>query len=215
MSLNTTVNGIDVSLFQGTVNWSEVKASDIVFAFAKATQGNTFIDPQFAINWQGMKAAGLLRGAYHFYESMDDPVSQAQNFIRAVGGLDPTDLPPVLDIESFGGAYGSTDLVTNVQTWLDTVEKALDRTPMIYTNHVFWDMHMNSQFGRYPLWIAEYRPRPPTLPAGWSAWTFWQSSETLTTPGVIGNVDSDSYAGTYAELLTFLQKPAKIMSIGQ
>ena len=98
MSANSTTNGIDVSHYQGTVDWVKVKATGITFAYAKATDGNTYTDPQFHTNWQGMRAAGILRGAYHFYETNDDPVTQANNFINALGSL-----------------------AANLQIWLDTV----------------------------------------------------------------------------------------------
>ncbi len=203
MSTSNTVNGIDVSHFQGTVNWPAVKAAGMAFAFAKASDGNTYVDPQFKTNWQGMKAAGLLRGAYHFYESNDDPVTQAQNFIKAVGSLSPGDLPPVLDIEVFKGAYGSATLAANVQTWLNTVQQALGRTPMIYTGPSFWNSNMNNQFSHYPLWVAQYGASQHTVPNGWSTWNFWQFSENGQVNGVTGNVDTDVFAGSMANLLAF------------
>jgi len=137
-------------------------------------------------------------------------LAQATNFLNVVGNLDATDLPPVLDIESYSGAYGSDDLPTNVQTWLDVVQQALGRTPMIYTGKSFWNKYMNDQFGGYPLWIAEYGVTQPILPNGWSAWTFWQSSQTGTVAGVTGHVDLNSYAGNQDSLLAFLQVPSPI-----
>ncbi|MCH8622401.1 GH25 family lysozyme [Undibacterium sp. TS12] len=202
MTTTPTVNGIDVSHFQGTVDWAAVKAAGKAFAFAKASDGITYTDPQFKTNWQGIKAAGLLRGAYHFYESNDDPVAQANNFIKAVGTLAAGDLPPVLDIEIFKGNYGTATLAANVQTWLNTVQQALGRTPIIYTGPSFWNQYMNNQFSAYPLWIAQYGVSQPTLPNGWSKWTFWQSSESGTVAGVTGSVDIDVFAGSMANLLT-------------
>ena len=208
MSSNTTVNGIDVSHFQENVNWQEVKAAGIAFAFAKATDGGQFVDPFFAANWQGMKDVGILRGAYHFFESGTDPVTQATHFIATVGSLSPTDLPPVLDIESCSSGGDGARLCANVQTWLDTVQRGLGRMPMIYTDSSFWNKNMSAAFGHYPLWIAEYGVATPRLPNGWSAWNFWQSSQTGTVAGVGGSVDVDAFAGTYADLLAFIQAPA-------
>jgi lysozyme len=207
MTIGTNLSGIDVSHYQGTVDWPAVKSNSIGFAFAKATQGTTMVDSQFSTNWANMKAAGLLRGAYHFFDSSCDPTAQANHFLATIGSLDATDLPPVLDIESFSGAYGTTDLPTNVQTWLNIVGQSQGRKPMIYTGTSFWNKYMNDQFGGYPLWIAEYGVSQPTLPNGWTAWTFWQSSQTGIVPGVSGNVDMDSYAGSYEGLLAFLQTP--------
>lgn len=124
MSTNNLA-GIDVSHFQGNVNWPAVKAAGIAFAFAKASDGNTYTDPQFANNWRGMQAAGILRGAYHFYESKDDPQTQAQQFLKVLGQLGSNDLPPVVDIESSTGSFGTQSLANNLQIWLDTVEQSL------------------------------------------------------------------------------------------
>jgi lysozyme len=64
---NASVLGIDVSNHNPPVDWQAVKNANISFAFAKATEGATFKDITFARNWSGMKAAGIMRGAYHFF----------------------------------------------------------------------------------------------------------------------------------------------------
>ncbi len=88
----TPLQGIDVSHYQGTIDWQKVAQAGIRFVFVKATQGITVVDPQFQTNWQEAKAAGLLRGAYHFFEPDDDPGQQAQNLLTALGG-DPGEFP--------------------------------------------------------------------------------------------------------------------------
>lgn len=191
MSTNNTTKGIDVSHYQGTVDWVKVKAAGIAFAYAKATDGNTYTDPQFHTNWQGMQAAGILSGAYHFYETNDDPVTQANNFINTVASLTANDLAPVVDIEIFKGNYGSNSVAANLQIWLDTVEKALGRTPMIYTGPSFWNQTINSDFSKYPLWVAEYGVTTPKIPFGWTTWNFWQYSQSGSVDGVTGSVDLD------------------------
>jgi lysozyme len=205
MPTSTSVTGIDVSHYQGVVDWQAVQAANIGFAFAKASEGEAIADAQFDANWQGMKAAGLLRGAYHFYDSSVDPVAQAKNFLNAVGSLAASDLPPVLDIEISRGTFGNGSLANNVLTWLNTVQQALGRTPMIYTGPSFWDKYMNDQFGAYPLWVAEYGVSAPRIPIGWSNWTFWQSTQAATVAGVKGNVDGDTFAGSASDLLAFVQ----------
>lgn len=202
MNTNTsnTLRGIDVSHFQSSVNWPAVKATGIAFAFAKASDGNTYTDPQFANNWRGMQAAGILRGAYHFYESKDDPQTQAQQFLKVVGQLGSNDMPPVVDIESNTGCFGTQSLASNLQIWLDAVEQSLQRTPIIYTNCGFWNANLNAQFSRYPLWIAQYRVAQPKIPNGWNRWTFWQSSESGSVAGITGAVDTDVFAGSMADL---------------
>ncbi|HEX8187839.1 MAG TPA: GH25 family lysozyme [Pyrinomonadaceae bacterium] len=192
--------GIDVSHFQGHVDWQAVKAAGCAFAFAKATEGTGVTDPFFAANWAGMKAAGLLRGAYHFFRAAEPAAAQAAHFLSTVG-FEPGDLPPVLDIEVNDGVTGGP-LVGGVQTWLDAVEPAAGATPVIYTNTPFWDAHINDQFGSDPLWVAHYTsaPAPSPLPAGWAVWTFWQYSQSIHVNGVNGAADHDYFNGPLTQL---------------
>ena len=88
----------------------------------------------------------------------------------------------------------------DLQTWLDVVQQATGRTPIIYTDHGFWNSLGTSAFGSYPLWIAEYGVQSVTLPAGWASWTFWQYSESGTVSGVSGAVDLNVFSGTLEEL---------------
>ena len=197
--MSEQIQGIDVSDHQGTVDWNAVRQAGMTFVFIKATDGITWTDPDFATNWSGARAAGLLRGAYHFYETDDDPTAQAQNFLNAVQ-LQPGDLPPVVDIEKLDSGSTASQTVQDLQTWLGVVQQATGRTPIIYTSHGFWNSLGTSAFGSYPLWIAEYGVESPTLPSGWSSWTFWQSSESGTVAGVSGSVDLDVFQGTLADL---------------
>ncbi|MET0624507.1 MAG: GH25 family lysozyme [Pyrinomonadaceae bacterium] len=197
------LTGIDVSHYQGQVNWPAVKAAGCAFAFAKATEGTGDTDPYFAANWSGMKSAGLARGAYHFFRPAEDAAQQAAHFLSTVQ-LAPGDLPPVLDVETSDNVSNSV-LVGGVQLWLDAVEPVAGVTPIIYTAASFWDAHLNNQFGAYPLWIAHYTaaPAPSPLPAGWSDWTLWQYSQSLHVNGVAGAADHDYFNGT-AEALQAL-----------
>ena len=190
--------GIDVSHFQGDVDWQAVKAAGCVFAFAKATEGAGVVDPHFASNWAGMKAAGILRGAYHFYRAAQSAAAQAAHLLSTVR-FEAGDLPPVLDIEVNDGVTGPA-LVGGVQTWLDAVEPVAGVTPIIYTNTYFWDAHFNDQFSQYPLWIAHYGPAPEPLPVGWTVWTFWQYSQSLEIAGVGGAADHDYFNGPLTQL---------------
>lgn len=206
MSTGTKIKGIDVSHFQGAVNWQEVKQAGMSFALAKATEGQTSVDSQFKNNWPNMKAAGLLRGAYHFFDAGIDGTAQANHFLQNTQ-IEPGDLPPVIDVEAAASASKAT-ILQEVQNWLDTVEQALNRRPMIYTTASFWDSHLNDTFGAYPLWVAEYGVSAPKIPAGWSTWQFWQYSQSGTVSGVSGNVDMDEFNGSYDDLLAFLQLAA-------
>lgn len=197
-SVQSQAMGIDVSHFQGSVNWTEVAGAGIVFAFVKATEGITYVDPELAVNWAAMQSAGLLRGAYHFYEPTDDPASQAQNFLSTVS-LGPGDLPPVLDIETNGGV-SSEQLWNGVAAWLQAVQQATGKQPIVYTAPDFWNSNSpDLALTSHPLWLADYASQP-TLPDGWSTWQFWQHSETGTVPGVSTSVDLNLFNGTLPQL---------------
>ena len=189
--------GIDVSKVQGTIDWPAVAQAGIAFAFIKATDGETYVDPQFAANWAGAGAAGLLRGAYHFFRAEDSPQSQVDLFWQTVGGTGELGL--VVDVEETMGVSNAT-LITNLTQFLNELQQVSGRQPMIYTYPTFWNGLGTTAFGAYPLWIAEYGVAAPTLPSGWSAWTYWQSSQSGTVGGITGAVDLDVFNGSEAEL---------------
>lgn len=191
--------GIDVSHYQGTVDWTAVRQAGCSFAFIKATDGLTVVDPMFQQNWTQAQQAGLLRGAYHFFRANDDPTAQANFFCSTVGS--PGELPPVLDVEINSGVSNS-QVISGVQIWLQVVESWAGCKPILYTSPGFWDGLGTSSFGAYPLWVAEYGVSTPKIPSGWESWTFWQYSQSGTIAGISGNVDLDTFSGTLEELRT-------------
>ncbi len=196
---NDNAQGIDVSHYQGTVSWPEVFQAGIEFAFAKATDGLTWTDPQFAVNWRAMKAAGLLRGAYHFFEPADDAAGQAQFFLDTVQ-FTAGDLPPALDVETLGSS--ATALWDGVETWLQTVAAATNVQPFLYVDPAFANANLiPASLAAYPLWIADYGVAEPALPAGWSSWLIWQHSQSGTISGITGAVDLDQLDGPIAKLV--------------
>jgi len=165
--------GIDVSVHSGSIDWSEVAKEGHGFAFIKATEGVDLKDPAFDGHWQALKVAGLVRGAYHFYVTEDDPEAQARFFIANVE-LEPGDLAPVVDLELVGHNT-KEGLVERFRTFLEALETHYRLKPIIYTTAKFWDEHFeNDGFGQYPLWVAEYDVDEPSLPIGWNQWLLWQ-----------------------------------------
>ncbi|MBW3570641.1 MAG: glycoside hydrolase family 25 protein [Gemmatimonadetes bacterium] len=194
--------GIDVSHWQGAVDWNRVAADGRHFAFIKATEGGDYTDPRFAENWAGARRAGVIRGAYHFFRPQTDAMAQAAHFVRTVP-LAAGDLPPVLDVEVTDGR--SLDVVAaGVRTWLEEVERATGRRPILYTRASFWTAQMGGGFGAYPLWVAHYGATEPRIPAGWSGWTFWQHSDAGRVDGIVGNVDLNWFNGDREELEAFV-----------
>lgn len=193
--------GIDVSHWQGAIDWDAVAAAGVEFAFIKATEGGDYTDPRFAANWAGAGRVGVLRGAYHFFRPQTDARAQAEHFLRTVP-LAPGDLPPVLDVEVTDGRSAQV-IAAGVRTWLEEVERATGRRPIVYTRASFWTAQMGGGFGAYPLWVAHYGVSAPNVPAGWSGWTFWQHSDAGRVDGITGAVDLNWFNGDRAEMQAF------------
>jgi lysozyme len=201
--------GIDVSHHNGAVNWDEVASAGILFAYAKASESTGFTDPRFATNWAGMKEAGIARGAYHFFHPADTVDVQVQKFADLVGTLAPGDLPPMLDLEETSAAHDEWDAVPKAERvprvveWLQLVERALGRKPIVYTRRGFVRQKLGDAgaLKGYALWVAHYtRAAKPALPPGWDAWLMWQHSQTGIVAGVNSNVDLNRFQGTLDNL---------------
>jgi lysozyme len=195
-----TVDGIDVSHWQGTINWSQVAGSGVRFAIMKATEGQTFDDPNYATYRTGANGAGIHIGAYHFARpdtTTNDAILEADHFTR-VATPRSGDIVPVLDIEDSGGLSTSA-LKDWVQSWLDRVTSSVGTKPMIYTGPNFWRTYMGdttkfADEGYRLLWIANWFVPQPDVPAndwGGDSWTFWQYDDCGTVPGISGCVDLD------------------------
>lgn len=210
-----TVPGIDVSYWNSGIDWPKVRAAGQRFVFAKASEGDYYADPTFDDNWRGAKAAGLLRGAYHFFRGNVDPKKQANKFIDYVKSMnDDGELPPVLDLETSDGQT-KEKLIARAKTWLDLVEAAFNRKPIIYSGQYFLQDNFSEPGGGpplwakdYPLWLAQYPNQyspgmQPTLPRGWFKWTFWQYSEKGRVNGINANVDLNLFNGSLEQFYQF------------
>ena len=200
------IHGIDVSSWQGPVDWEAVRRSGRLFAFAKATEGQTFVDNTFAANRVGMAASGMaLRGFYHFARpDRNSAAAEADHFLRTVGPLAAGEVA-VLDLEVAPGP-GVGDWAAE---WLRLVAKATGRTPILYSYQSYLYSVPTSRLTQYPLWLAAYGANdgniPATLPQTdrWSRWTWWQYTSNALVPGVNGRVDDSVFAGSSAELASY------------
>ncbi|HEX8903930.1 MAG TPA: glycoside hydrolase family 25 protein [Longimicrobiaceae bacterium] len=186
--------GIDVSHHQGRIDWRAVAGDGVGFAFAKATEGTTFVDPEFRRNWAEMGESGILRGAYHRFRPGRDALAQAEHFL-AVADVREGDLPPVLDVEATDGV-GDARLVRGVRAWLAEVERRTGVRPIVYTKPGFRRAHLGGALDDYPLWIAEYGVGSPSHPR----WILWQHSERGRVPGIARAVDLDRFNGSRDDL---------------
>ncbi|MCY7321419.1 MAG: peptidoglycan-binding protein [Phormidesmis sp. CAN_BIN36] len=212
------LEGIDVSTYQGDVDWATVANQGILYAFAKATEGASSTDPSFLRNWTNMKTFGIVRGAYHFFRPAKDPIVQANNFLQLVKTIEASDLPPVLDLEVLDGLDART-VINNALKWISTIETATGRKPIVYTYPVFWEDKLGNptQFSNYPLWIANFETRTPFVPSAWRSWAFHQYSESGQLQGIQGNVDLNQFNGTLDDLQKLLKGkvPLRVGSRGQ
>ncbi len=207
-----SLEGMDVSRYQGTIDWTAVAGAGKRFVIMKATQGETYADPTYATNHAAARAVGIPVAAYHFADPSSDPndaVIQADWFANNAALL-PGDMIPALDLEETGGLSVSA-LQAWVGAWLGEVYAKLGVRPMIYTSPNFWinsmgNTTMFADQGYAVLWIAHWGTSSPTVPANnWSGhgWTFWQYSNCGTVAGISGCVDLDRYNGTDLSPLEF------------
>ena len=202
-----TVPGIDVSYWQGDIDWDAVAASGVVFAFIRAADG-FFEDPKFEFNWAEARRVGIIRGTYQYFRPGLDAVRQAQLILRKIGTLQPDDLPPVLDVETTDG-FDSATITAGIRQWVRTIQAATGKPPLIYTAKYFWQDNVGTvEFSELPLWVAHWGVDCPNLPRQWSSWVFWQTSSNGKVPGIKGRVDTDLFNGDIEKLLQFAKGPA-------
>lgn len=208
-----TVTGLDVSAFQGTIDWAAVATSGVRFAYIRASEQAGIADATFAANYAGAKANGLYAGAYHRARP-DVSGGQAQaNYLvdHAQFADDGKTLPLMLDIEwpranwtGLDDCYNMTpaQLVAWIGDFVNQVAVRTGRMAMVYTNPNWWNpcTASNTTFGAQPLFNSGYLPAPPPPPAGWPTWTLWQYTSGGSLPGITGNVDLDVFNGDLAGL---------------
>lgn len=200
--------GIDVSHYQGTINWGSVHAAGIQFAWIKATEGTTYKDPAFNANYLNAYNNKVIRGAYHFARpDLSSGATQASYFASHGGAWsrDNLTLPGMLDLE--GGCYGKS--TTSMRSWIldfyNTYKSKTTRDVVIYTSPSWWNSCTGGWSGmstRSPLWVANWTSASnPTIPNGFPYATVWQYTDAGRVSGVSGNVDRDRFNGTHTRLL--------------
>ena len=204
------LNGVDVSSYQGSINWAAVRNSGISFAFTKATEGTGYLDRYLNANIAGMKRYGIVPGAYHFAHPSIDPTAQANYFTNAVrnanGGNFHGLLQLVLDLEVSDGRSAS-QVWSWTQTFCARVQAITGRPCIIYTYYYFWLNNVGNPGSNLncPLWLAAYVSNPtPYIPRPWTGvgWAFWQYTDRGSVPGIAGAVDRDYFknGGSYPNI---------------
>ena len=199
------VFGVDVSSYQGTVDWSALAEQGVDFAFIKATEGSLLQDKQFSANWVGAAEAGVRTGAYHFL-SYDSPgETQADNFISMVPVTEGA-LPPVVDIEFYGEYLETPPDKEHVQAILDPLLERLEAhygaKPILYvTYRSYYNYLAGGKYDSYPVWCSS-----PTLFPLLPQWDFWQYSHSARLEGYHGAqplIDLNVFRGSKAQFEAF------------
>jgi lysozyme len=202
------VHGIDISKWQGPVDWASVKAAGTQFAFIKATEGGDHVDERFLENWWGAKRAGVPRGAYHFTFWCRPAHEQAEWFKRHVPP-DPDALPPVLDLEWNGHSrlcprkIPREEALEMTRHLLREMEAHTGKRPIIYTDITFHKDVLEGEFEDHPFWLRSVAAEPHERYNG-RRWTMWQFTTTGRVPGIKGDVDRNAFYGTENQWDIFL-----------
>ena len=196
------VHGVDVSRWQGEIDWVKLRSQGANFAYIKATDGGDHLDPMFKKNWRGAEAAGMRRGAYHFFYWCRTASSQADWFIRNVPKV-PGALPPVLDVEwnhqsSCKKRPSRAVVLEKMQVFLDRLERHYGQRPVIYTAPDFYDDNLKGAFPNHPFWLRSVAAHPSKRYPG-REWLFWQYSGSGLSHGVKGQIDLNVFRGSEAQ----------------
>jgi GH25 family lysozyme M1 (1,4-beta-N-acetylmuramidase) len=215
------VQGVDVSVHQGVVNWTAMKNAGIQFAFAKATEGVDFIDTRYTLNMTNARAAGVYIGPYHYArpDSFEndplDAAKEANDFVDAIQQYYQTPdfvLRPVLDMEESdleGVANHKAFLSEWVRDFQAVVQERLGFSAIIYSSTSYINSYFETNLNQYPLWLANWNYTPPTVPPAsadgiFNGWDFWQYTSSGSVGG-ISPIDRDVYQGTLAQMLAEFQ----------
>jgi lysozyme len=212
------IHGIDVSKFQGDIDWSKVADSGVKFAWIKATEGGDRADARFQANWTGAKEAGIPHGAYHFVYWCRPPMEEMA-FFEQNAPVEDDALPPVLDVEATPTSptchrhLTQEGAIADMQVMLNEMERHYGKRPIIYTTLDFYEAILSDgAFMDYPIWVRSTKYHP-AVKYGSRAWRLWQYQSDARVPGIGGKVDRDAFYGTAEQWDAFLRDP-KVRPLG-
>ncbi len=207
------VHGIDLSRFQTSVDWPTARANGVNFAFVKATEGGDLVDPMFQDHWRGAGAAGVKRGAYHFFYHCRPAAEQARWYIahvpRTAGAL-----PPVLDMEWTPTSPTCTlrreaaTIRAEAGVFIAAVTAHYGRRPILYTSVDFFEDNEMWRVAGAEFWLRSVAAHPRDVYDS-QRWSFWQYTSTGQVPGIVGRVDINVFAGSRAGWTDWLEVRAQ------
>jgi lysozyme len=194
------VQGIDVSYWQGDIDWQKVGNAGIRFAYIKATEGGDRVDPKFLDNWAGVKQAGIARGVYHVMYWCRVAKEQASWFVSHAPADDDA-LPPVLDVEwnshskTCARRIARDAAIAKIKVMLEAMEAHTGKRPIIYTDPKFHRQVLEGEFPGYHFWLRSVAAKPEVRYQARN-WVFWQFTTTGRVHGIKRPVDRNSFNGT-------------------
>jgi len=198
------VRGVDVSAYQGDIDWEILSSQNIDFAFIKATEGSSFVDKKFAYNFAEAQKTDLSIGAYHFFSFDSQGKTQAENFIKNVIPFDGM-LPPVIDFEFYGDKADNPpekDKVhAELKAFISEIESCYGLSPIIYATEETYELYLKTDFSQYDIWIRDVITKP-----NFSQWTFWQYTNREKLDGYKGPekyIDMNVFNGTKEQFIEY------------
>lgn len=207
------VRGVDVSHYQGDIDWDILSGEDIDFAFIKATEGSSFIDDRFAYNFSEAQKCDIAVGAYHFFSFSSPGSTQAKNFINTVTPFDGM-LPPVVDLE-FYGEFAEKPLVKDavdkeLRSMLDALEEYYGMKPIIYATEDSYELYLANDYAEYDIWIRNVKTKAKMSDG--RQWTFWQYTNREQFDGYNGDekfIDMNVFFGSEEDFAAFPRYKSK------
>lgn len=189
---NVQFDGIDISKYQGVINWEELKKqSKIKFVYIKATEGTDYVDPRYHENIRNARKHGFKVGSYHFLSTRSAATTQFLNFIRTAKREDQ-DLLPVIDVE-YVKPWSPQQLRDSIKVFADLLEDYYGCKPLIYTSEKFFTTNLGRAFSNYPLFIAKYSNVQPSIGYKWILWQFADNGLFKAVKGNNGLVDMSRF----------------------
>lgn len=209
-SRNYEIKGIDVSSYQGEIDWKILSSENISFAFIKATEGSSFVDKNFEYNFKAAQKTSLAVGAYHFFSYDSSGDTQAKNFINNVTAFDGM-LPPVIDLEFYADKEKNPparkDVEKQLKSLLSILEEHYGQKPIIYATEKSYKLYLSNDYKDYDIWIRNVISKPK-LSDG-REWTFWQYTNRERLMGYKGQekyIDVNVFNGNNEDYMEYLKK---------
>ncbi len=203
------VKGIDVSSYQGKIDWEELSRQNVSFAFIKATEGSSTVDKNFSYNFEEAQKTSIFVGAYHFFSYDSKGKTQAENFINTVKPFENM-LPPVIDLEFYGDKEKNPPKRENVEKelkdMLTILENHYGQKPIIYATEKSYKLYLSGDYKEYDIWIRNVITKPKLTDN--RSWTFWQYTNREKLNGYDGTekyIDMNVFSGSVQEFDEFIK----------